>query len=378
MSAVRVLGAMYLATASVFGVAIALHEHPAWKLVADGAGDAVARTASEQILQPASEVARDQLVAFFDAIDPPSAAVALAPRSRLAVSRRSRELAEVDSQSRSAPFESLAPPLPLRRAVTGGETEGAPEPLMAPGATEQPDATASGEPGWSQKLGPGSRSLSPAELSRVVARLKQNLTPELLKNFELFLYVSKATAGPWAQHMYVFDKTRVGGLDLQYNWPVSTGRERIELGPDGGRRTTHTPAGYYQIDPDRLYSHYTSAEWQKPMPYSMFFNWIKRGRKTGLAIHAAVGDEIEQLGSRASAGCIRLSPEDASTLFSLVKAHYRGLAPKFAYNRRTGTMSNEGILLHDASGHVQLAEGYKVLVFIENYGGNDNVVAALF
>ena len=40
-------------------------------------------------------------------------------------------------------------------------------------------------------------------------------------------------------------------------------------------------------------------------------------------------------------------------------------------------MSSDGILLHDRQGHVQMAEGYKVLVFIENYGG-DNVVAALF
>ena len=46
-------------------------------------------------------------------------------------------------------------------------------------------------------------------------------------------------------------------------------------------------------------------------------------------------------------------------------------------DRRTGTMSNQGILLHDASGKVQMAEGYKVLVFIEDYGG-ENVVAALF
>ena len=39
-------------------------------------------------------------------------------------------------------------------------------------------------------------------------------------------------------------------------------------------------------------------------------------------------------------------------------------------------MSNEGIILHDADGYVRLAEGYMVLVFIENCGG-ENVVAAL-
>ena len=33
--------------------------------------------------------------------------------------------------------------------------------------------------------------------------------------------------------------------------------------------------------------------------------------------------------------------------------------------------------VQDAQGRVKFAEGYKVLVFIENYGGN-NVVAAVF
>ena len=34
-------------------------------------------------------------------------------------------------------------------------------------------------------------------------------------------------------------------------------------------------------------------------------------------------------------------------------------------------------MLHDNDGRLELAKGYKVLVFIENYGG-ENVVAALF
>jgi lipoprotein-anchoring transpeptidase ErfK/SrfK len=220
--------------------------------------------------------------------------------------------------------------------------------------------------------------LPPAELARVVARLKQNLTPEMLANFELFLYVSKADAGPWAQHMYVFARDNTDGLDLRYNWLVSTGRERIERNDAGVRVGTFTPAGYYQLDPGRIYRHHTSSEWGQPMPYAMFFDWVHDGRLTGLAIHAASGDDIGRLGSRASAGCIHLSPENAGTLFSLIRTQYRGLAPRFSYDRRTGTMSNNGILLHDSRGRVRLAEGYKVLIFIENFGGNENVVAALF
>jgi hypothetical protein len=124
--------------------------------------------------------------------------------------------------------------------------------------------------------------------------------------------------------------------------------------------------------------HHFSGEWQQPMPHSMFFNWIKDGNQTGLAIHGAPDEDIALLGKRASAGCVRLAPENAAFLFQLIRSEYRGLAPKFAYDRHTGTMSNEGILLHDAQGNVQFADGYKVLIFIENYGGGGNVVAALF
>ena len=223
-----------------------------------------------------------------------------------------------------------------------------------------------------------SAPLSPGELGRVVDRLRQSLTREMMASFDLFLYVSKAEHGPWAQHMYVFAKAGNGDLDLKYNWLVSTGLEKPAFNSQGVKLETHTPVGYYQLDPERLYRHHVSSEWHQAMPFAMFFNWVRDGRQTGLAIHAAVGSDIDLIGQRASAGCIRLSPDNAQTLFALVKSQYRGLAPRFALDRRTGTMSNQGILLHDASGHLAMADGYKVLIFIENYGGNDNVVAALF
>ena len=83
------------------------------------------------------------------------------------------------------------------------------------------------------------------------------------------------------------------------------------------------------------------------------------------------------LGTRASAGCIRLAPDNARVLFNLIKKNYRGPVPKFAYDTRTSTMSNDGILWHDRNGELKMSEGYRVLVFIENYGG-ENVVAALY
>jgi hypothetical protein len=215
------------------------------------------------------------------------------------------------------------------------------------------------------------------EISRVLLRLKGGLTAEMLRNFELFLYVSKADHGPLAQRMYVFRKRGNGDLHLLYNWQVSTGREIVEFAPNGQRAPSFTPKGYYELDPGRMYRHHVSGQWKAPMPYAMFFNWENHGYQTGLAVHAASGDDIALLGKRASAGCVRLAPENAALLFNLIRRNYRGLAPRFAFDRRTATMSNDGLLMHDAEGHLAFAEGYKVLVFIENYGG-DNVVAAMF
>jgi len=220
-------------------------------------------------------------------------------------------------------------------------------------------------------------TLAPGELVRVTMRLKENLTHEMLDNFGLFLYVSKAETGPWSQRLYVFRKDTGGNLAMLYNWPASTGRERDEIAPNGTRQPSFTPQGYYQIDPNRMYKRHFSGQWHEPMPYAMFFNWENRGLQTGLAIHGATGLELKQLGTRASAGCIRIAPENAALLFKLIKDQYKGLAPRIAFDRRTATMSNQGVMMHEAGGNLQMADGYKVLVFVENFGG-ENVVAALF
>lgn len=214
-----------------------------------------------------------------------------------------------------------------------------------------------------------------SEVVRVEERLKDNLNQELYDDFKLFLYVSKAANGPWAQQMYVFRKRADGDLAFVYDWPVSTGREREEYDPAGTAMTTHTPAGYYELDPERFFVHHTSSEWHQPMPYAMFFNWIHNGSPTGLAIHSATGSYLAQLGHRASAGCIHLSPGAARTLFNLIRSQYRGAMPRFVIDG-DGTMSNDGLVLRDADGRPEFARGYKVLVFIENYGGR-NVIAAM-
>ena len=106
---------------------------------------------------------------------------------------------------------------------------------------------------------------------------------------------------------------------LAYDWAASTGREAVEISPHGRRTLTDTPRGYYQFDPDRMYAPIIPSAWDQSMPYAMFFNWENHGDQTGLAIHAATGDDIAKLGSRASAGCVHLSPEHARTLYNLIQ-----------------------------------------------------------
>ena len=85
----------------------------------------------------------------------------------------------------------------------------------------------------------------------------------------------------------------------RYTWPVSTGLPGYE-----------TPSGTY---PARSMSKiWYSKQWDDaPMPHAIFFT------KEGHAIHGT--DETKELGRLASHGCVRLAPENARTLFALVK-----------------------------------------------------------
>ena len=412
MTALRQLSVVYVAAAGAYAIAMAMSAHPNWVKEADQTAAylrthslATAAAFDEHVLRPDLKMAeatgralgRSIAAAFrSDAVKvahhtlPQPVKVARVLPTKRSVQAEPISPAMPDQsvpQSAPSPDDNAASP-PLRGTDDSApaQTDNAPAqtaeattppphmmkllPQMAQphAATPPANATASLPP-----QGPPSA----AEIMRVQDRLKASLTSEMANNFSLFLYVSKADAGPWAQRMYVFQKQANGDLNLLYNWPVSTGREQIELNPQGHKLMTDTPPGYYELDPHRSYEHYTSSEWGQKMPYAMFFNWVKDGNQTGLAIHAATDDDVAKLGSRASAGCVHLSEDNARTLFTLIRTDYKGLAPRFAYDRRTGTMSNQGILMHDAAGNLKMADGYKVLIFIEDYGGQ-NVVAALF
>jgi hypothetical protein len=210
----------------------------------------------------------------------------------------------------------------------------------------------------------------------VAQRLNDSLSREMFGNFNLFIYVDKAERGPFAQRMFVFEKSG-DNLALLYDWPVSTGRESLERDAHGHLQSTITPVGYYELDPKRLYQEHVSSQWNEEMPYAMFFDWKPNGHDTGLAIHGAAGTEAAALGTRASAGCVRISEENAQTLFGLVHAQFQGTAPRIAYLDGANNVSSEGFLLHDPDGQLQIRDGYSVLVVVDDFVG-DSRVSSLF
>ncbi len=83
-----------------------------------------------------------------------------------------------------------------------------------------------------------------------------------------------------------------------YRWPVST-----------GRRGNDTPSGKFR--PTRLERHWYSRQYEMtPMPFAIFFH-------RGYAVHGTM--EAHNLGYVASHGCVRLRPDNAAILYSLVR-----------------------------------------------------------
>ena len=89
---------------------------------------------------------------------------------------------------------------------------------------------------------------------------------------------------------------------LRYTWPVST-----------ARRGKVTPTGSWTAKWASK-NHRSSGYNGAPMPYSIFYSG-------NFAIHGT--DQIKRLGRPASAGCVRLHPDNARVFFNL--SHKVGL-----------------------------------------------------
>jgi hypothetical protein len=379
MSALRLLALSYLASASVFVMASTMMANPKIARNTAKGADVLAQMIVEDVWRPLLQLDAPPGVVRL-ALDPPHgdrsvAQISVAPPLH-AVEIPDERLAGLASSPRVSItiLPDLTTPLPQPPMPQPPVPQMA-SPRMPDMAPPDIDIARNNLPMPPIPMPPVAPVTNRA--TAVAARLRTSLTPEMLQNFDLFLYVSKADRGPLAQRMYVFKKLPSGELNLVHDWAASTGRERSEVSPRGAHSFTATPKGYYQLDPQRMYRSYRSYSWDQDMPHSLFFNAEREGLQTGLAIHAATGDDIARLGSRASAGCVHISPQNAAMLYEMIRADYRGPVPRFAYNSDTQTMSNRGAFMHDAAGRLKMADGYRVLVDIEDYGG-ENIVASLF
>ena len=131
-------------------------------------------------------------------------------------------------------------------------------------------------------------------ISSVVAVLGALALTHPAASAEISIVINKTT-----QRMIV----SVDGQE-RYSWPVSTGMADYA-----------TPTGAFA--PSRLAKAHYSREWDNaPMPHSIFFT------DAGHAIHGSRA--TGRLGTPASHGCVRLAPENARILFSLVMAEGLG------------------------------------------------------
>ncbi len=212
------------------------------------------------------------------------------------------------------------------------------------------------------------------EMAQVVAqRVHEKVPADLAPYFDIYIYVSKAraSAGPWAQHMFVFHKKDDGTLVYEDSFAISTGRERQE------KYFTATPAGLFELDPNRFVRWHRSATWNGgAMPWAMFFNYSYRTRMTGVALHGAIGREIPHLGSRASGGCVRMPMDKVEAMFLRLKNTTRGRVPVLAFDEARGTTNVRGQMMRDSAGNPILADGIKALVIIDTYPGHISANAA--
>ncbi|MBL8907037.1 MAG: L,D-transpeptidase family protein [Rhizobiales bacterium] len=211
--------------------------------------------------------------------------------------------------AKPAASSTTTPTKPAAKPAATGKTTPA-KPAAKPITTTTKATTT--KPTTAKATKPASTTLSnvnkPASKKKVAAKPKE---PYVVIN------INKAS-----QKMTV----TVGGRQM-YNWLVSTGAAGYT-----------TPSGNFK--PFRMEKDHFSKEWDDaPMPHAIFFTM------EGHAIHGS--PYTKRLGTRASHGCVRLSPQNAATLFELVQkagmSNTRVIVRGGGFDFWTSSMDTSGI-----------------------------------
>lgn len=163
---------------------------------------------------------------------------------------------------------------------------------------------------------------------------------EALREFPIIVYVNKSVKSKYSQRIFVFKHGR-----LIITEKVSTGREQFEA-----ERFSATPTGFFT--PTFLSEDHIASQSGIPMPFAIFFNG-------NIALHQAVQDNrgLSQLGRRASAGCVRLSPGLAPKLFELVAEAGTGRMP---------IIHEDGTVAVTVDGEVYKKDSYMTLIIVDD------------
>jgi lipoprotein-anchoring transpeptidase ErfK/SrfK len=166
--------------------------------------------------------------------------------------------------------------------------------------SETPSTSAAGAQAQSKSTGAPTSSTPKTGSDAVTPTTESNSTAEQAESKPESTPGTKKTG---SAVLINIDKTKqkmtvfIDGIE-KYDWPVSTGRAGYST-PSG----TYTPTSMNEV--------WYSKQWDNsPMPHSIFF------MKDGHAIHGSY--EVKTLGKPVSHGCVRISPQNAATLYALV------------------------------------------------------------
>ena len=218
----------------------------------------------------------------------------------LASSPQLRSLLAVPFLAAMLAFPAIAQTGPnTNSGVPPSQAESTPDPAPAgpnSGQAERksedstPDATGEAKPEDSNAATPENSNAATGEAKPEGTDPSADAAATETPKSTILINIDKAS-----QEMTVF----VDGVEL-YTWPVYT-----------GIRGYSTPSGTYTTT--SMNEIWYSKQWDNaPMPHAIFFT------KKGHAIHGTL--ETKKLGKAASHGCVRISPDNATTLYKLVEA----------------------------------------------------------